>query len=166
MESYKLIVEYPNYKVSNLGNIKNKTTGLILKQVMNKDGYKTVSLSKDGKRWSSRVHRLVALAFIENPSNKPIVDHINRVRDDNRLVNLRWATNSENQMNKICNKKNPDKVRGVSLQTSGEDIGLWRARIKKSSVNYELGCYESFEEALAVRKQKEIELFGEFNVTT
>ena len=165
MEIYKLIIDYPNYEVSNLGNIKNKTTGLLLNQSLNKDGYKTVGLSKDGKKGTIRVHRLIAIAFIENPNNKPIVDHINRIRDDNRLVNLRWATCSENQMNKTCNKKNPDKVRGVSLQTYGEDIGLWRARIKKDNCNYELGCYESFDEALAVRIKKEIELFGEFNVS-
>ena len=48
-----------------------------------------------------RVHRLIAEAFIENPCNKPTVDHINRVRNDNRVENLRWATIEEQCDNKV-----------------------------------------------------------------
>ena len=58
-------------------------------------GYRNVSVN--GKYF--RVHRLVAETFIPNPDNKPFVDHINRVRDDNRVENLRWVTRSENQRN-------------------------------------------------------------------
>lgn len=61
------------------------------KGYLHKDGYRTVRiLGKDYK-----VHRLLAEAFIPNPENKPTVDHINRIRDDNRLCNLRWATQKE-----------------------------------------------------------------------
>lgn len=58
---------------------------------LHKNGYRTVRIR--GKDY--KVHRLVAETFIPNPENKPTVDHINRIRDDNRICNLRWATQKE-----------------------------------------------------------------------
>lgn len=59
-------------------------------------GYKSVSI---GNRMR-KIHRLVAENFIPNPDNKPTVDHINRIRDDNRVCNLRWATTAEQRNNR------------------------------------------------------------------
>ena len=61
------------------------------KGYLHKDGYRTVRIQ--GKDY--KVHRLVAEAFIQNSEQKPTVDHINRLRDDNRVTNLRWATHKE-----------------------------------------------------------------------
>lgn len=58
-------------------------------------GYMSVKFNKK----NLAVHRLVAETFIPNPENKPTVDHINRVRDDNRVENLRWATHTEQREN-------------------------------------------------------------------
>ena len=94
MEEYKLIKNFENYSVSNIGNVKTNDTNEIIKQY-NYHGYKLVHLN--GK--SFRVHRLVTEAFIPNPKNKPCVDHKNNIRDDNSIDNLRWATIKENSQN-------------------------------------------------------------------
>ena len=64
-------------------------------------------LCKNGKSKHFSVHRLLALHFIPNPENKTDVDHINGIRDDNRLENLRWVTHKEN-MNGF--RSNPAKI--------------------------------------------------------
>ena len=67
-----------------------------IKHIERPDGYMMVGLSKNGKVKTFLVHRLLALAFIPNPENKTDVDHINGIKDDNRLENLRWVTHKEN----------------------------------------------------------------------
>ena len=67
-----------------------------VKPYKTKEGYMRVCLYKDGKVKKFYVHRLLAIAFIPNPENKPCIDHINGIRDDNRLENLRWVTYKEN----------------------------------------------------------------------
>lgn len=62
-----------------------------------KDGYLIISTRReDGSPTSARVHRLVAEAYIVNNENKPVVNHLNGIKDDNRVENLEWATISEN----------------------------------------------------------------------
>lgn len=78
-------------KVHGKGNAYEWTSGTLNPT----HGYRSVSIR--GKLY--RVHRLVAEAFIPNPANKPTVDHINRIRDDNRVCNLRWATYKEQNEN-------------------------------------------------------------------
>jgi hypothetical protein len=80
-----------------------------LKPTLNKvTGYLYVDLRKDGVRKNIAIHRLVAEAFKPNPHNYPTVDHINRIRTDNRLENLRWSPwilQAENSSAKdVCSK--------------------------------------------------------------
>jgi hypothetical protein len=101
MEEFEYIKGYENlYKINKNGdiysciyrkNIVHQTTG---------DNYKYVHLSKEGKRFKARVHRLLALQYLLNPDNLPEVDHIDRDKNNNTLINLRWVTRIENRHNR------------------------------------------------------------------
>lgn len=96
-KSLKGIVENgDNYSVSSAGRVRNDETEQLLKRSLSGTGYLRVVLYKDGKRKQQSVHRLVATAFLENPDNKPMVNHIDGVKANNELTNLEWCTASEN----------------------------------------------------------------------
>lgn len=92
------------YSVSSEGWIRNNNTGNILKPSIHKRGYLKINLDVDGRRYSKSMHRLIALTFIPNPENKPEVNHINGIHDDNRVVNLEWVTPEENIKHSVKNQ--------------------------------------------------------------
>lgn len=96
------------YDVSNLGRLRRGLSapfttrapaGRISKARPTQSGYRVVGF--DGKKF--RVHRLVAMAFIPNPENKPIVNHLDGTRANNVVTNLEWATKSENALHAYAN---------------------------------------------------------------
>ena len=87
---------FENYLVSPEGQVINSSTGRALKHSLNENGYLYASLWKGNKAAPRTVHRLVATAYIPNPDNKPIVNHIDANRANPHKDNLEWCTQSEN----------------------------------------------------------------------
>ena len=118
-EEWRSIEGYEGlYEVSNFGRVKSLAimwqNGRVREERILKEnlhfGYAHVTLCKNGTQKQWRVHRLVAIAFIPNPENKPFIDHINTVRNDNRVENLRWVTRQENYDNPISQKAQKESV--------------------------------------------------------
>lgn len=128
MEVWKDVKDYEGlYQVSNFGRVKSlyrefwsgkdhrilkKYPETLLKIWLDNGGYEYVTLCKEAKCRKYKVHRLVGEAFIPNPENKPQIDHIDTVRTNNRVENLRWATRRENNLNPITMKRYSDTKMG------------------------------------------------------
>ena len=92
-----------NYQVSNTGLVRNTETGKFIKLCNDNDGYQQVGIYINSKLHTMKVHRLVAIAFIPNPENKPQVNHINGKKKFNWVGNLEWVTAKENVDHAINN---------------------------------------------------------------
>lgn len=138
-ERWKSVNGYEGlYEISNFGNVKslkrtvvdcrgfNKTISeKVLKHRRHNHGYRYITLCRPGDYHNKLVHRLIAEHFIENPQNKPHINHINGNKADNRLENLEWCTQSEN---------NQHAVDTGLISRTGEKNG--RAKLTPEAVKY------------------------------
>jgi len=124
-EEWKVIENYEDYSISNLGNVVSRKfqEERILKQKIDKDGYRRVHLSKNGTSKYFFVHRLVAQAFILNPNNLPQINHKDEKKDNNCDKNLEWCdakyNNNYGDRTRIAIKKSSmtrsQPVKGTNL---------------------------------------------------
>lgn len=125
METWKDVKGYEGiYKISNLGNVKRVINihwcnlkyrdNYYLKPLDNGKGYLRIKLTKNSKSKRYMLHRLIAEAFIENPNNYPVINHIDGNKKNNHINNLEWCTQSYNCLQSVkmgtfgalsCNKK-------------------------------------------------------------
>lgn len=96
MEKYCIINGFSNYAISNYGNIKNIKNGKILHPVNTPNGYLQYVFCQNGIKKGFKIHRLVALYFIDNPENKPCINHKDGNKHNNNFTNLEWCTPKEN----------------------------------------------------------------------
>jgi len=145
---------FPNYLVYPNGDIKSKKTGRMLKPHKIKTGYHNVILEKNGRRRCASVHRLVGECHIDNPENKPQIDHIDRNPSNNDISNLRWATLVEQGQNKGISKLNTTGYKNIHYHSQSQ---CW---VYSKEFNRQRLCYKrlkSLEEALEFKKNFEKE---------
>tara|TARA_Y100001970_G_C13870750_1_gene668878 strand:+ start:115 stop:744 length:630 start_codon:yes stop_codon:yes gene_type:complete len=121
-EIWRKVEGYDDYSVSNQGRVKNKD-GFVLNPSINSKGYFELSLYKNGEQKDFRVHRLVALAFIPNPNNLPMVNHINQYNKlDNRVSNLEWCTN-------LYNTQSINTIKNIGCVIKRNNSNGWQAKL-------------------------------------
>lgn len=121
------------YKVSNYGNVISfnlmfHKEPILLKQVVDKDGYKKVGLTKNGRTKRFFVHRLVATAFIENPNNFPVINHKDENPGNNNMDNLEWCTVRYNTVYNGMPDRRAKSLRRpvIQMDKEGRYIKRWR----------------------------------------
>lgn len=123
-EMWRPIVGFPKYEVSNTGKVRSldyRHTGVTkeLRQKTDKDGYKAVRLFWNGKDKHFLVHRIVAMAFIDNPNDLPQINHIDENKGNNNIDNLEWCTAKHN--NNHGTKK--QRLRNTLSEVMPEKLG-------------------------------------------
>ena len=168
------IEEIEDTFVSNYGRIKRKNdNSSITFGSLRKDGYYTISIplkySVEEKKISKniriktkgfQVHRLIALTFIDNPYNKPFVNHIDENKSNNKLENLNWVTNSENIIHSL---KLKDKNIGnfIKLEKIEDKFNIYFDKIIK--IEYINGT-TPYVYDLTVEKTRNFQLFNGLNM--
>jgi len=150
-EQWNNVPDFEGYQASNLGKIrgvdrlKNGRSGLRLtrgqelKQLPNKKGYPEVRLRKDGCH-TRLVHKLVASAFLIKPEHCTQINHINGIKTDNRVENLEWVTQSENQLHAYKLGLQPSRVgeNNTNTKLTDKDVTLLKQLYNSGSTIVEV----------------------------
>jgi len=150
------------YRISNLGRVMSVERVIstaqgpravpqrIMVQEPNTRGYLKVNLHRDGRQKTFETHRMVAKAFLQNPQGLCEVDHINRIRSDNRLSNLRWANRRVNVINRTAPDNKSTGMMGIRFKAGNN---RWSARITFFKKEMYLGTFDTLEEAILARER-------------
>jgi hypothetical protein len=139
METFKDIINYENlYQISNLGAVKNIKTNRILKHKKHSKGYLCVCLFKNKKPKTFKIHRLIAIHFIINLNNYPMVNHIDNIRTNNNINNLEWINARGNTSHGYNLKNTTSKYTGVSFY---KRLNKWQSRIYINNKLKHIGYY-------------------------
>lgn len=126
-----------HYLISNLGRLKSikKDGSTYLRKPSSRSGYYRTRLSVNNNIMQETIHRLVAKAFIPNPENKPVINHKNSNRLDNRVENLEWCTQAENLAHAISvgNLKLRGKDNANSILTEADVLQIREEFDKKQN---------------------------------
>lgn len=138
------------YQVSNFGNVKSLKfkKEKSLKPILSKKGYETLRLWDKGKAIKHIIHRLVAIAFVENKNDLPFVNHKDKNTTNNIYSNLEWVTNRENDCHKYKEKQTSSSFIGVTWNKKGRK---WHSQIKVNKKSIHLGCFDNELEAYQAR---------------
>ena len=139
------------YTINEEGQIWSCKKNIYRKLSKNRRGYLKLELVKDRVHKTHELHRLLALQFIPNPTGRPLTDHINRIRLDNRLENLRWVTSCENNWNRRMSIYNTSGHTGVSWCESRKK---WVGRLRANKKIY-VKRFVLLEDAIAYRVEME-----------
>lgn len=126
------------------------TLGGEIKPFLNiENGYYRVSLTKNNRRKKTMLHRIIAEHFIPNPHNYPHVDHVNGIKTDNRIENLRWCTRLQNMLfdNHRQRRNKKTDLKGVSYNTINKKYG---SEVKFDGYRKWLGYFDTKEQAREV----------------
>jgi len=120
------VPEFPDYEVSNTGRVfsVSRNGSCSLRPQNNGNGYLTVSLRRRGRTFQRYIHRLVAIAFIPNPENRPTVNHKDGDKNNNDVANLEWATNSQQtlHMYRTLKRRHPSTGKKGALSFSSKKV--------------------------------------------
>ena len=124
VETFVKIEGFEKYEVSNLGKVRNIKSGRMLKPHLNHNGYLKHHLYRHDKQKELFLHRILAIAFIDNPGKKPQVNHIDENKLNNDLSNLEWCTGRENLVHGTRTKRVAEKLSKKVIQLDLNDSVL------------------------------------------
>lgn len=116
------------YKISNYGRVYSLITNKFLKPCKTAQNYLAICIKIHNRKRTIKIHRLVAIHFISNPYNKPVVNHLDENNNNNRVDNLEWATYKENTIyssKKMKKKKKVCKYGFYQFDKNGNYINVW-----------------------------------------
>lgn len=157
------------YEVSNMGNVRSVDRyvmngnrccllkGKPMKPYLISTGYLMADLYKNSQRTHYLIHRLVAEAFIPNPNDLPFIDHINTIKNDNRVENLKWCTCKENMNNPLTREHNKNRPKEVYEK-------ILATKRKKQSCHCEIPVYYIDEQGKKISFKSMMEAERQTNV--